>query len=282
MRVAVIGAGNMGSALIRGIVASGLCHPQDVMAADSSAARLAAITLGWGLATSRGGRIRTTRDNRAAAAWGGLVVLAVKPVDLDAVLREIRPALSARHLLVSIAAGVPLARIRRLVGPLPVLVRALPNLPAIVGEAMTAISSESGRSGRRGTRRGHLTTATRLFRAVGRVVVVDEKHLHAVTGLSGSGPAYLCLVVEALARAGSVLGLPRALALGLATQTALGTARLLREQGEPPERVIARVASPGGTTVAGLRVLEQGKVGAHLTRAVVAAARRSRALGGGR
>ena len=250
MRIAVIGAGNMGSALIRGIVASGLRSPQGVMAADRSAARLTAI---------RRHRVRTTRENRAAAAWGDLVILAVKPDDLDAALREIRPVLSARHLIVSIAAGVPLARIRRLVGPLPVLVRALPNLPAVVGEAMTAISPESAGSGRRGTPPGRLRTARRLFEAVGRVVVVDEQHLHAVTGLSGSGPAYLCLVIEALADGGATLGLSKTLALDLAIQTALGAARLLREQGEPPGRVIARVASPGGTTVAGLRALTQDR-----------------------
>lgn len=270
-RLAIIGVGNMGSAVIRGILASGLLKPAGIMAADASPTRLTAI---------RRYGVRTTTDDRQAATWSDTLILTVKPRDIDVVLREIRPSLSARHLLISVLAGVPLRRIRQLAGPKPRLIRALPNLPAFVGAAMTAVAPEPAKSGRPGTPTAGVETTQRLFEAVGRVVVVEERLLDAVTGLSGSGPAYVCLVVEALVDGGVKMGLSRALALLLAVQTVFGAARLLAEQGESPEEVIKQVASPGGTTIAGLRVLERGRVKPHLTMAVVAAAKRSRQLGG--
>lgn len=264
IRLAVIGAGHMGSAMIRGVLASKRLVPQHVMAADSAPARLAAL---------RGAGIRTTRNNRAAVAWANLVILAVKPTEMAPVIREIRPVLSRRHLVISIAAGVRLAWLRREVGPGPRLIRALPNLPAIVGAGMTALAPAPG------TPRPLVVAGVRLFEAVGRVIVVRERWLDAITGVSGSGPAFVCLVIGALADGGIKAGLPGAVARMLAAQTAYGAGRLLLDQGARPEKVVRAVASPGGTTVAGLRVLDQGRVRASLIQAVMAAARRATQLG---
>lgn len=211
-----------------------------------------------------------------SAAWAvpdaEAIVVAVKPGDVAGVLQAALPALGATTLVVSIAAGVTIATIEALLPGRPV-VRAMPNTPALVRQGAAAIAGGSSATA------ADLDLAERLLQAVGTVVRVDERLLDAVTGLSGSGPAYIFLVAEALIEAGVLVGLPRETAADLVIQTLLGSATLLAAEREP-ERLRAMVTSPGGTTAAGLRELEAGGVRAAMLQAVDAATRRSRELGG--
>ena len=211
-----------------------------------------------------------------SAAWAvadtDVVVVAVKPADVPATLETALAALGPDTLVLSIAAGVTLATLERLVPDRPV-VRAMPNTPALVGVGASAIAP--------GARAGseHMELAARMLGAVGTVVRVAEPALDAVTGLSGSGPAYVFLVAEAMIEAGVLVGLPRPVASDLVVQTLLGSATLLAREGDGPEALRAAVTSPGGTTAAGLRELEAHGVRAAILDAVVAATRRSRELG---
>jgi pyrroline-5-carboxylate reductase len=197
----------------------------------------------------------------------------VKPQDIDALLGEIRPAVTPGHVVVSVAAGVTTSRIQKgLADGVPV-VRCMPNTPALVDQAMTAISAGNHADP------SHLAIAESLLAAVGRVVEVPESQLDAVTALSGSGPAYFFYLVEAMIDAGILLGLPRALAAELIVQTAIGSAVMLRDSGEHPVQLREAVTSPGGTTIAAIRELEVHGVRAALLAAIEAAAARSRELG---
>ena len=219
--------------------------------------------------------IRTTTDNASAAAGADVVVLAVKPQAMVRILDQVAPAIDHTKLVISIAAGVPIAALERKLGRGARIVRAMPNTPALVGEGATAISG-----GEHATE-ADLAEAARLFEAVGKVVVVDEPLLDAVTGLSGSGPAYIFLVIEALSDAGVKVGLPRYSAQALAAQTVLGAARLLLETGLHPGLLKDQVTSPGGTAIAGLHTLEAGGLRTTLIDAVEAATKRARELGEG-
>ncbi|MDR0964945.1 MAG: pyrroline-5-carboxylate reductase [Myxococcales bacterium] len=262
--IAFIGAGNMATALIRGLLRTGTTQPRGIVAADTNADQLARL--------HRDLAIETTLDNREAASRADVVVLSVKPQVMDAALASIAPAVDASKLVISIAAGVPIAAIAARLGPDARVVRAMPNTPALVGAGATAIAA--------GSRVGEseLMFARSIFDAVGITVTVGEALLDAVTGLSGSGPAYAFLIVEALADAGVELGLPRHTAQALAAQTLLGSARMVQETGLHPAELKAQVTSPGGTTIAGLRALEAGGLRATLIDAVERAARRSREL----
>ncbi len=254
----------MAEALIGGLLAAGAATAEFFWATDPSAARRAHLDQRFG--------IRVTEVNREAAAWADLVLLAVKPQVLDDVLDELSPVVAGK-LIVSLAAGVP---IRRLAARLPAdvrLVRVMPNAAVLVREGMSAMAC-----GERVTQVDE-DRVTALLRAVGRVTRVDESQMDAVTGLSGSGPAYVFLALEALADGGVKAGLPRATAEVLAAQTAYGAARMVLETGEHPGRLKDRVASPGGTTIAGLHVLEQGGLRATLIGAVAAATQRSQEMG---
>jgi len=262
--IAVIGAGQMGEALVGGWLAAKVAAPEAIFATDTSVERRDLMKRRFG--------IRTGADNREAAAWAEVVVLAVKPQILDAVVRELAPALAGK-LVLSIAAGVTINRLARLVPRGMKTVRAMPNTPVLVREGVSALSFGPG------VTESDQQLARRLFEAVGRVVVVEEKLMDAVTGLSGSGPAYVFLAIEALADGGVKMGLPRTVADLLAAQTLLGAARMVLETGEHPAKLKDRVASPGGTTIAGLHRLEQGGFRAALIAAVEAAANRSAELG---
>lgn len=264
-KVALLGTGQMGEALLGGWLASGLVEPASVWATDASAERR-------DLAKRRFG-VRVGAGNAEAAAWAEVVVLAVKPQTLPALLREIAPAAGGR-LLVSIAAGVSIRTIAGMVGTGARVVRVMPNAPALVRAGVSALAVGPGVSD------VEADLARRLFDAVGLAVMVEERLMDAVTGLSGSGPAYVAVVIEAMADGGVKAGLPRETAERLAAQTVLGAARMLLETGEHPARLKDRVASPGGTTIAGLAELERGGVRASLIAAVEAAARRSAELGG--
>jgi pyrroline-5-carboxylate reductase len=261
VRVQVIGGGKMGEALIAGVVGSGWADPADVRVVEVVAARrdeLAERFPGLAVATE------------PAAAEG--TVIAVKPGDAPASVGAVAAAGCGR--IVSIAAGVTLAQLEASAPAGVAVVRAMPNTPALVGAGVAAIAGGTGAT------EDDLAWAEALLGAVGEVVRLPEHQLDAVTGLSGSGPAYVFLVAEALIEAGVLAGLPRDVATTLATATLLGSARLLAESGDAPAELRAAVTSPGGTTAAGLRELERHGVRAALADAVMAAAQRSRELAG--
>ncbi len=266
-KLALIGAGQMAEALLGGMSAAGAVTAGSVWATDVSAERRDLLKRRFG--------VRVGDDNGAAAAWADLVVLAVKPQIVDTVLRDLGDRLAGR-LVVSIAAGVPIARIVRQIGPSvtppPRVIRAMPNTPALVQAGMTAVALGPG------VTEEDQAVADRLFESVGRVLTVEERLMDAVTGLSGSGPAYVFLAIEALADGGVKAGLPRGTANLLAAQTVLGAARMVLESGDHPAQLKDRVASPGGTTIAGLHQLEKGGLRATLIAAVEAAAKRSKEL----
>ncbi len=262
--VGVIGVGNMAEALIRGLVHSGIVAGAQVVGSHPRTER------GTELAGRYG--IEVTADNREAARRADILVLAVKPQVMPKVLVEIQGDVKAGALVISIAAGIPIAAIEAKL-PQARIVRSMPNTPALVGAGATAVSGG-----------GHATTADlaiakRIFDSVGLTIILDEYHLDAITGLSGSGPAYIFLIIEALSDAGVKVGLSRHHAQALGAQTVFGSAKLLIETGEHPGRLKDMVTSPGGTAIAGLHVLEAGGLRTTLMDAVEVATRRSRELG---
>ena len=265
-KIGFLGGGNMGEALIRGIVKTGIVPPQELFVTDVRLDRLEELSRTYGL--------HTLSDNALLVRRVDVVILAVKPQILKAVLQEIAPATPGK-LLVSIAAGVSTTEIRRHLPAGTRLIRCMPNTPALVLEGATALARG------RDLAPGDLETAQAIFDAVGRVVVLEEEHMDAVTGLSGSGPAYIALVVEALADGGVKVGLDRQTAMTLATQTVLGSARLLLETGAHPGQLKDMVTSPGGTSIAGIHTLEAGGLRRTLIDAVERATLRSRELGRG-
>jgi pyrroline-5-carboxylate reductase len=265
--IGFIGAGNMAEALIRGLVRGGHVAPAKIAASAPRRDRLDELAKHYG--------IEVTTSNREVVTRCGLIVLAVKPQILDKVLREVGDHLREGTLVVSIAAGVDTATIEDAVAPGVRVVRAMPNTPALVGAGATAISAGKLAS------ETDVATVRALFDAVGISVVLDEGHLDAVTGLSGSGPAYIFLILEALADAGVKVGLSRRDAQRLAAQTVMGSAKLLLETDEHPGRLKDMVTSPGGTAIAGLHTLEEGGLRTTLINAVETATKRARELGRG-
>ncbi len=263
--VGFIGAGNMGEALIKGILAASLVPPGSVYATDVRADRAAELGRRYG--------IQILPDNRRLALQADVLILAVKPQIMDSVLDEVAPGVTPHTLVVSIAAGVPTARLRQRLPAGVRLVRVMPNTPALVLEGATAIAKADG------LHAGDLETVQEIFGAVGTVVVLDEGMMDAVTALSGSGPAYVAIAIEGLADGGVNMGLDRATAMTLAVQTVLGSARLLRETGLHPGQLKDMVSSPGGTTIAGIAALEEGGLRRALINAVERATLRSRELG---
>jgi pyrroline-5-carboxylate reductase len=264
-RVGFLGAGNMGEAMIKGLLQAGLVPAAMIGATDVRADRLEQIARQYG--------IRPAVSNAALVAESDVLILAVKPQIMAIVLKEIASAVDSRKLLISIAAGVPTRSLREHLGKPARLIRVMPNTPALVLAGVTAIARADGLEG------GDLETAQDLFGAVGRVVVLDEDALDAVTGLSGSGPAYVAIVIESLSDGGVKMGLDRATAMTLAAQTVLGSARLILETGTHPGQLKDMVASPGGTTIAGIAALEDGAVRRAFIAAVERATQRSRELG---
>lgn len=258
-RLQVLGGGRMGEALLRGLLDAGWAAPAEVAVVEKVEARrkqLADLLPG----------VQVVGEPVACEG----VVVAVKPGDVETACRA--AAMAGVQRALSIAAGVPLAKLEAWLGEAVPVVRAMPNTPALVGAGAAAIA------GGRAAREGDLAWAEDVLRAVGTVVRVNEALLDAVTGLSGSGPAYVFLVAEALTEAGVLAGLPRDTAAALTHQTLLGAARLLVESGDGPEALRANVTSPGGTTAAGLRVLEHRAVRSAFIEAVQAATQRSREL----
>jgi pyrroline-5-carboxylate reductase len=262
-RIAFVGGGNMAAALIQGLLATQTTQPERVMASDVREESLAVLR-------SRHG-IETSSDNLRACA-ADIVVLSVKPQVFPALLPELAPHLGEHALVISIAAGVPLRAIEALL-PKARVVRAMPNTPALVSAGVTALALGSRANA------ADAALATAIFESVGRVVHVSEELMDAVTALSGSGPAYVFLMAEALIDAGIKLGLSPQVSATLATQTLYGAAKLLTESDESPEELRRRVTSPGGTTAAGIAALEARDFRGALAACLEAARDRGRELG---
>ena len=261
--LAIVGAGKLGEALLSGLLRSGR-GTGDIMITARRPERAALLTERYG--------VRAV-GNREAAAQAAVLLVTVKPQDIDALLDELGTAVSADTLVVSFAAGIPTSYYgKRLPDGTPV-VRVMTNTPVLVDEAMSAVSA-----GQHATE-AHLDTVTRLLAPVGKVVRVPESQQDAVTALSGSGPAYFFFLVEAMTDAGILLGLPRAVAHDLIVQTALGAAVMLRDSGEHPVTLREAVTSPAGTTINAIRELENHRVRAALIAAIEAARDRGRELG---
>lgn len=265
--IGFIGAGNMAGAMIRGLVRGGHVPANRVVASAPRKDRLDELKREYG--------IDVTTNNREVVQRCGLVVLSVKPQILAKVLAEVGDQLKPGTLVVSIAAGVDTETIEESLPDGVHVVRSMPNTPALVGAGATAISGGKHAS------EADLAVARALFDAVGITVELDESHLDAVTGLSGSGPAYIFLILEALADAGVKVGLSRRNAQRLAAQTVMGSAKLLLETDEHPGKLKDMVTSPGGTAIAGLHTLEEGGLRTTLINAVETATKRARELGRG-
>ena len=265
--IGFIGAGNMAEALIRGLVRGQHIAATSVSASAPRAERLEELARAYGIAV--------TSDNGAVAERCSVVVLGVKPQILERVLAEIGDKVKPGTLVISIAAGVDTETIESALADGVRVVRAMPNTPALVGAGATAVS------GGKHARPADLATARALFDAVGITIELDESQLDAVTGLSGSGPAYIFLILEALADAGVKVGLARRNAQRLAAQTVMGSAKMLLETDEHPGKLKDMVTSPGGTAIAGLHTLEQGGLRTTLINAVETATKRARELGRG-
>jgi len=262
--IGFIGAGNMAEAMIRGLLRGGHFAPSQTTASGPREERMRELQDSSG--------IKATTDNHAPAK-AQIVVLSVKPQILSRVLDEVAKSISAEALVISIAAGVPVATIQERLARGARVVRAMPNTPALVDAGATAIARGEH------ARDSDLDDAKRIFDAVGITVTLEESQLDAVTGLSGSGPAYVFLILEALSDAGVKVGLSRRTAQLLAAQTVLGSAKLLLETNEHPGRLKDMVTSPGGTAITGLHTLEEGGIRTTLMNAVEAATKRSKELG---
>jgi pyrroline-5-carboxylate reductase len=263
--VGFLGAGKMGEALARGLLKAQLVPAERLLLSDADSARRRAVARQLG--------VRVLSDNAALVRASDIVVVALKP----GVVREGLPALAAsvqpKHLIISIAAGVTLAELEGMLPAGTRAVRVMPNTPSLVGCGAAAYAL-----GRHATKADG-ERVEQMLGSVGLCVAVPERLLDAVTGLSGSGPAFVALVMEALADGGVLCGLPREVALKLAVQTVLGSARLVQETGQAPAALKDMVASPGGTTIEGIKVLERGGLRAALIQAVEAATQKSRDLG---
>ncbi len=264
-RVGFLGAGKMATALARGWLTAGLVSADRILASDPVPQARQAFEAETGL--------RATDSNRDVVGSSDLLVLAVKPQSMKALLAEIRPWVTDRHLVVSIAAGVPLRQLAEGLGTDRRLVRVMPNTPCLVG------ASASGYAPAEAATAEDAALVDRLLNAVGRAFRLPESLLDAVTGLSGSGPAFVYVMIEALSDGGVRVGLPREVATVLAAQTVLGAAKMVLETGTHTGVLKDMVASPGGTTIAGLHALEKGGLRAALMNAVQEATRRAIELG---
>jgi pyrroline-5-carboxylate reductase len=260
-----LGSGNMATALIRGILNARLAAPGQIRISDIDAGKIEKLVAGHGVVACA--------NNLDLVRQCDIVVLAVKPQIMNPVLAEIAPSVRGDQCFISIAAGVTLSRLENALGPRARVIRVMPNTPALIGAGAAAIAR-----GRAATD-DNVALAKRIFEAVGVAIILDEKHLDAVTAVSGSGPAYLFFFVEALLAAAERVGLDREVGQALVKQTVLGAARMVIEAGQPPDKLREAVTSPGGTTAAALAVLREGGFADLVARAIQAAAARSAELG---
>lgn len=264
-KIAFIGAGFMGSALIGGLVKSKTALPENILVFDNNQETLKAVADELG--------VKVAENNLTAVKGADIVMLAVKPQILADVARSFSEKIDGKKLVISIAAGVTIAKLEAMFQPGVRVVRAMPNMPAMVGEAATAICVGGA------VEKVDIELARQIFDAVGKTVLVEESAMDAVTGLSGSGPAYVFTFIEALTEAGVNCGLSREVSEVLAGQTVYGAAKLAKETGESPATLRDRITSPGGTTLAGLASLKNDKFNGAIANAIEAAMKRSKELG---
>lgn len=267
LRVAILGTGKMGGILLQAFLKNNLLAPEQIFATVHHPERAQALSVQYG--------IEMSTDNLAAASQADVILLGVKPVQIPALVEEIRPALSPEKLVLSIAASVKTLSIEEVAGCDLAVIRAMPNTPAMLAAGITALCAG------RFVSEPQMAIAQRIFQTVGRTVIVDEKHMDAVTGLSGSGPAFLYIIIEALAEAGVNVGLPRDVATLLAAQTTLGSARMVLETGYHPALLKDAVTTPAGCTVDGILELEEGGLRVTLIKAVKRATQRAKELANG-
>jgi pyrroline-5-carboxylate reductase len=263
-RVAILGAGKMGGILLQAFLKSGLVAPAQIIATVAHPERAAALSKQFGVTVST--------DNLAAARTADVILLGVKPQQMTELVRSLAPALTPAKLLISFAASVKTSMLEEAAGMAIPVVRAMPNTPAKLGAGVTALCRGAHATD------AQLALAEQIFATVGRTVTVDEKHMDAVTGLSGSGPAFLYIIIEALAEAGVNVGLPRDTATLLAAQTTFGAAKMVLETGSHPALLKDEVTTPGGCTVDGILELEEGGLRVTLIKAVKRATERAREL----
>ena len=268
VKVAVLGAGKMGGILLQGFLKNNLIAPENIVATVAHENRAVALSAQYGVSVGT--------DNLEAARWADVILLGVKPVQVPGLIALIAPGLNSGKMLVSFAASVTTASIEEAAGCELAVVRAMPNTPAMISAGVTALCAGRFCSAEQ------MAVAQRIFATVGRTVVVDEKHMDAVTGLSGSGPAFLYIIIEALAEAGVNVGLPRDVATLLAAQTTLGSARMVLETGYHPALLKDQVTTPAGCTVDGILELEEGGLRVTLIKAVKRATMRAKELASGK
>ncbi len=267
VKVAVLGAGKMGGILLQAFLKQNLFAPDQIHATVGHAERAIALSTQWGVDVST--------DNLAAAQQSDLILIGVKPFQVPDLVAEIRPALTKTKTLVSFAASVKTRAIEEAAGMDIAVIRAMPNTPSALGAGAAALCRG------RFVSAAQMELAERIFETVGRTVVVDEKHMDAVTGLSASGPAYIYIIIEALAEAGVKVGLPRDIATQLAAQTVFGAAKMVLETGYHPALLKDAVTTPAGCTIDGILELEEGGLRVTLIKAVMRATQRAKELAAG-
>jgi pyrroline-5-carboxylate reductase len=263
-RVTVLGAGKMGGILLRAMLEGGLLSPDKTCA-----------TVGFPDEVPKAAKelnVPVGMDNVAAVRGADVVLICLKPQQVKQVLEEIRGVITPNQIFISIAASVPTSYIEKILGTKNPVVRVMPNTPCVVRKGMIAICKGANAD------ESHVEIAQAIFKSVGLTVVVDERHMDAITGLSGSGPAYIYIIVEALAEAGVKVGLPRDLATTLAAQTTMGAASVVLETGHHPAMLKDQVTTPAGCTIDGVMELEEGKLRVTLIKAVVKAVNRAKEL----
>ena len=266
-RIAVLGAGKMGGILIKALVEKHQISPERVRATVAHEARAEELSKKLG--------VTVTTDNVSAVDGADIILVCVKPQVVQEVMEQISEKVTAKQLVISVAASVHTSQIESALGAGMPVVRAMPNTPCVLGQGMTALCKGQYAATE------HVDAACALFNVVGRTVVVDEKHMDAVTGLSASGPAYIYIILESLAEAGVKVGLPRDIATLLAAQTTLGAATVVLETGDHPALLKDAVTTPAGCTIDGIMELEEGKLRVTLIKAVVKAAQRAKELAQG-
>ena len=267
LRVAVLGAGKMGGILLQAFLKQQMLAPDQLLATVAHEDRAAALSAQWG--------VEVSTNNITTARAADVILIGVKPFQVPSLIAEIKPALTPQKLIISFAASVKTEAIEEIAGIHIPVIRAMPNTPSTLGAGIAALS------------RGHFVTepqmalASRMFEAVGRTVIVDEKHMDAVTGLSASGPAFIYIILESLAEAGVKVGLPRDIATLLAAQTTFGAAKMVLETGYHPALLKDAVTTPAGCTIDGILELEDGGLRVTLIKAVMRATQRAKELAAG-
>ena len=269
-KIGFIGGGNMAEAIIKGMLSSSTISGSNIFVSEPNKSRQTFLISEY--------KIKVMKDNLDLVKKTDVLIVAVKPQIIRQVLKDVAEHITAQKLVISVAAGVPISQIEKALSngkkKKPSIVRTMPNTPSVVQEGVTAITVGEG------VGKSDLKISHEIFQSVGRTVEVPEDQIDAVTGLSGSGPAYIFMIIEALSDAGVKMGLSRNVANELTIQTVLGSALLVRETGISPGELKNRVTSPGGTTIAGLHALEKGSLRATLMNAVEKATLRSKELAG--